>query len=198
MVSFEDQLEKIFLRVGRAYLDHQLYDIAENWFREAMEVNPHEHEPRFFLMEIYMARGNPAAARSQMNKILDQSGSIVPRDVALNRIGRIYFDFKNYDLAVQCFEEACNSNPKETGYLKNLGHAHFSRGNFEEAKAIYLDLIQRKGDDAQVFNNLGYIYRHNGEKKIALNYFQEAIEIDPEYEAALRNYQLLQKELSSE
>ncbi|MCH7591127.1 tetratricopeptide repeat protein, partial [PVC group bacterium] len=167
VVSFEDQLEKIFLRIGRAYFDHQLYDIAENLFREAMEVNPHEHEPRFFLMEIYMARGNPAAARSQMNKILDQSGSIVPRDVALNRIGRIYFKFKSYDLAAQCFEEAYNSNPNETGYLKNLGHAHFSNGNFEEAKVIYLDLLQEKGDDAQVLNNLGYVYLQNGKKKIA-------------------------------
>ena len=72
-----------------------------------------------------------------------------------------------------------------------LAMYHQERGEMEEAETLYRNILDINEKSADAWHNLGYIELfHYGDPARAVEYFDRALEADPDMEAARVNRQL--------
>lgn len=72
------------------------------------------------------------------------------------------------------------------GYLK-LGNDYMSRGDHYNALANYLEALERKDDNALLFNNAGIIYSAKNNHRKAIECYDRALKLDPGFAQAHYN-----------
>lgn len=117
---------------------------------------------------------------------------------AHNVAGRVYYEQKNYDAAFKSYSRAMEMNPGKGMYHNNAGTCLFSVGKFEEAAMAFKKATEIDKYDVDAECNLGSAYGAMGENykiqnnpqkanemfTIAIQHFQKATQIDPNYKSA--------------
>ena len=106
---------------------------------------------------------------------------------ALNNLGVIYINLKEYLKAKECFEKAIEINPNYADAHFNLGGTFYTLGEFQKAKGCYEKVIEINNVHLKANNNLGIIFHKLGEYQKAKECYEKAIEINPNYENAHYN-----------
>jgi Tfp pilus assembly protein PilF len=136
------------------------------------------------LGEAYLREGNTAAALREFKK----AEALTPDDYFLHYdLGLAYLSKKRYDLAIEHFQKAVDLNPDYAPAVNSLGNAYAARGDWDQAIKYY------KQVSANVFyatphyplSNLGLAYYHKQEYTLSERYYQEALEIQPNFVNAL-------------
>ena len=70
-------------------------------------------------------------------------------------------------------------------------------GKYEEALDQYQRSLGIKPRQAKVYNNMGVLMAKKGRLDIAIEYFQKALVIDPEYVSAKGNFKIALEEKQS-
>ena len=78
-----------------------------------------------------------------------------------------------------------------------LGLYYLKHKNVETALEYFKKTINLKPDHGAALNNLGALYLFNGDKKLAKNKLESAIEYFPSYMDANHNYNLLNEKTVS-
>ena len=68
-----------------------------------------------------------------------------------------------------------------------LGAANFRISHYSKAIEYFRKVIQLKPDYAEAYNNMGAVYKDNGDLTAAIELFEQAIELNPNYADAYRN-----------
>ncbi len=71
--------------------------------------------------------------------------------------------------------------------LYEIGKRAFDENNFEEAKESLSELLKEKGNFADVYNMMGFIFHDNGRTDEAIEMFKKALVINPAYTDAALN-----------
>jgi|AntRauTorckE6833_2_1112554.scaffolds.fasta_scaffold05336_5 signal transduction histidine kinase len=118
----------------------------------------------------------------------------------LNNIGVSYFKLKEYQRALEYFEEfdsLTTLSAENISLPVNLGFIHYELGNLEEAERQLMRIMNFEGDDydqralgLSTFK-LGEIYAQKGEFAQALDYFNQSIEVYEQYQNELEKVQSL-------
>ena len=175
--------------LGYAYAKAELYDDAINHYQKAISINPDPEWTSIVcqaLGAIYAGeKGNIEAAVStyQAGIILD------PKNYDLYiALGDIYMANYDLDQAIHSYCDAVVLNPdEERGYSK-LGVALWEKDYLEEALVAYHKAIEINPDNAFSQNNLGILYLDGLEDaNEALEYFEAAINLNPNYTLAYFN-----------
>jgi len=120
----------------------------------------------------------------------------------LKNKGKEFFDAKNFEEAINCYEKAALLNPDEAATFKGWGDslarlAEIKKDDalYREAFAKYEQAAQIKPDDAVVINNWGYtlvgLAKIKGDETLYLGAsakFEQAVRIDSNYAVALSNW----------
>lgn len=93
-------------------------------------------------------------------------------------------DMGRYQKAIQQYEAALHIRPCSTLY-SNMGLCYQRTGNYEASEAAYLNAIKANEKNAFAWNNLSALYFRRGEYTQALDYAEQAIEIDAKMPQAL-------------
>ncbi|MBI4615662.1 MAG: tetratricopeptide repeat protein [Planctomycetes bacterium] len=130
----------------------------------------------------------------------------------LYQIGLNYFNEKEYERAIECWEGAIFFDPENFRAWTFMGLAHCEMGRMEEGIRLYRKALDIEPRYAKAWNLLGNAFRTTGELFRAVEAFEKANEIDPgniaiaynlaityfevmEYEKAIRLFHLvLEKE----
>ncbi len=115
----------------------------------------------------------------------------------LLELGRENFALQNYGLAERYFREAVANRTDNASAWAGLAASYDQLGNFEDADRAYKALVDLKGDDPRVLNNLGYSYLLRGDYKKARSYFNRAQQANPGLEEVQGNLHLLSKVAAS-
>lgn len=83
------------------------------------------------------------------------------------------------DDAIQAFHDALEVDPDSTKVLALLGLAHFRGGQFEDARPIYEQLVERAPTDASHRLNLGLVYLKLGDGSLAIDALEASRALDP-------------------
>lgn len=175
--------------LGYAYAKAELYDDAIEHYQKAIALNPDSEWTSIVcqaLGAIYAgSKGNIEAAIStyQAGIILDPSNY----DLYI-ALGDIYMADYDLDKAIHSYCDAVTLNPdEERGYSK-LGIALWEKDYLEEALVAYHKAVEINPENAFSQNNLGILYLDglmNAEE--ALEYFETAISLNPNYTLAYFN-----------
>ena len=74
------------------------------------------------------------------------------------------------------------------------GEELFAKGEIEQARRCFLDALEENADDKQALNDLGVLSFHTNETAQAVEYFERALAIDPDYEECRRNMTIMRQQ----
>ncbi|MHB0959666.1 MAG: tetratricopeptide repeat protein [Pirellulaceae bacterium] len=87
------------------------------------------------------------------------------------------FAHERWDLAAQAFENVLTREPENLSAWVRLAYARHMQGHYDPALAAYLRVCQFDGRPRQwALYNIAAVYALKNEKRMALDYLQEAIE----------------------
>ncbi|MFM7015387.1 MAG: cytochrome c3 family protein [Bacteroidota bacterium] len=104
------------------------------------------------------------------------------------RIGESYQQLGNVSDAKSYFELAYQLAPLIPDFGNKYASALAINGDYESARKIYLSIINRQPKYAPAYCNLGYLLLvKDKNQKSALENYNKALALDPDYESALSN-----------
>lgn len=175
--------------LGYAYAKAELYDDAIEHYQKAISLNPDPEWTSIVcqaLGSIYAEnKGNVEAAVStyQAGIILD------PKNYDLYiALGDIYMADYDLDQAIRTYCDAITLNPDDARAYSKVGIALWEKDYLEEALVAYHKAVELSPENEYAQNNLGILYLDGlADAEEALEYFEEAIALNPNYTLAYFN-----------
>jgi tetratricopeptide (TPR) repeat protein len=93
-------------------------------------------------------------------------------------LGLIYYDRRNYNEAIEIYNEAIKNGIKNALIYHQLGHALFSAGKTDEAIQSFEEAIKIEPNQFMPYEGLGEVYSSKKEFNKAIKYYSEALNID--------------------
>ena len=133
---------------------------------------PREELPAEQRAEIYMARGNYAAA------ILAYQQSNLKSALVMNGIGMAYHHLYALDEARKSYLAALALNPRFAAASNNLAAVYYGQHNYGEAEHWYKRAIKHSTESAVIYCNLGTAYFAEGKYKQGVKAYRKAFAMD--------------------
>ena len=175
--------------LGYAYAKAELYDDAIEHYQKAISLNPDPEWTSIVcqaLGSIYAEnKGNVEAAVStyQAGIILDPTNY----DLYI-ALGDIYMADYDLDQAIRSYCDAITLNPDDARAYSKVGIALWEKDYLEEALVAYHKAVELSPENEYAQNNLGILYLDGlADAEEALEYFEEAIALNPNYTLAYFN-----------
>ncbi len=101
--------------------------------------------------------------------------------VALNQLGTIAYQTKQFSQAEEYFRAALKQDPDQYAPLVNLGGALLALGKDKEALAVNLEAVKTMPGDALAHSQLGKNYYYLGQFDDAVRHLKQAEALDPSH-----------------
>ena len=187
--------DSILNNLGRRLFESENYLDSLFWFDKSLELNPNRqyvlNNKINSLNEIgrnYIDDQNPKEALIWFDKALE----LAPNEVyLLNNKGLALAQLGNYEEALIWFDKALGEDPEYTTSLENkvntlnsIGGKFLDLENPEEALIWFDKALEINPEALGVLNNKGLAYYELGENEKAIASYEQALEIDPNYQLA--------------
>lgn len=103
------------------------------------------------------------------------------------RIGRAFVLNNNFDIAKKWYNKAVYIMPNNLDFINALGGVLINLNEIESAKQILQSSIAKNPKQTEPLTNLGFLYAKQNDFIQAINYYNQALKLDPDYEQALLN-----------
>lgn len=123
----------------------------------------------------------------------DHTSLMGDNSARLLQLGKENFADRNYGLSEEYFRKAVEMRTDSAAAWAGLAASYDQLGNFKLADRAYKQLVDLKGNDPRVLNNLGYSHLLRGDYKKARHYFSRAQDANPALEEVQGNLHLLEK-----
>lgn len=100
--------------------------------------------------------------------------------------------------AQRVFEQMSADYPELSGPLTNLGILHARAERWDEARVALSEAVARNADNKVALNWLAHTYREDRQAERAEQYWQQALDVDPQYTAAHINLGMLYEEVMAD
>ncbi|MFN3410738.1 MAG: tetratricopeptide repeat protein [Exilispira sp.] len=117
---------------------------------------------------------------NEAKKILDELPEKLKEDWQYYFLfGKLNYEQKNYEMAINNLSKAYNKNPKNIDILLILAEISFLINKFNDAIRYYLTILKLNNNIPKAYENLGLIYYKLGKKKESFNAFLKANKLKP-------------------
>jgi Flp pilus assembly protein TadD len=207
-LEFDDKNKDALDKIGEIHAEKGNYEPAEVAYQLALKLDPKNANALEGLGLIQLKSGKQAEAKQSLAAAVAIDPSLWR---ACNGLGLIADKNGDYVQASQYYESALKTKPDMPMLMNNLGYSKYLSGDLQGAMQLFeaasrIDakydsawlnqglVHARLGNDAtaiqafmhvlneaDAYNNLGYIYMMNGKTPAADEYFQKAISLSPTY-----------------
>lgn len=132
-----------YLDQGNEFFKKKDYVKAENAYREAAQLSPKSATPLVQLALVYLARGDLAHGRSNLEKALELSPESNEARILLASTARRQAD---YDRSKQLIDEGLKRHPNDPELLNQLG-LHYAAQQEKEKSAITFERLLSKHEN---------------------------------------------------
>lgn len=135
----------------------------------------------------------PRTDAERLAKALPFPGATESFDFGRNylSLGFVFFDRGYFEQAEVFFRQAAKDDPDSAEALYGLGSAYLQQQKASEARDCFQRALQLRtsypGTKPDAWNNLGILAAREGNTDTAIQYFQQALQIDPDHTIALLN-----------
>ena len=153
-----------------------------------------EEAVKFLLLSVKVAPDNIgaigalAAAYDEIGEhrktveLYEKALEIAPDNpVLLNNFGYSLIERdERLEEALQMVTRALEAEPENGAYLDTLGWGYYKLGEYDKAHDYIKKSLAEREDSAEVLEHLGHVYEKLGETELAIQFWQRAIELEPE------------------
>ena len=154
---------ELYLYLGSMYNVAQRSDLAEQAFKKGLAAYPDFLEALYNLGYTYQARFTQGHALADLQT------------------------------AQSYYEQLLSIDPRYLNALNNLGNLYYAQKQYDKAVVVYQRLARFGPGMVEGHYNLGATYLMTGDATKALEAFEDALKIKPDYPAALQYAQQLRK-----
>lgn len=133
-------------------------ELAIEWYQQALNQKPNDPDLLLSLGDAYRkVETGGGQALSNYKKAAELS---IDNSLALSRIGKLWYDARNYELALENWEKAQSADPSNPLPYKDLANAYFYSGRMEQAKTNiekYLSLSDKGTEDQIRYATILYL-----------------------------------------
>lgn len=163
---------------------------AEALFRKAIELSPEFTLARANLGNLLIQTGRFDAGVN----IYKEGITLYPENAELlNGLGYQYFVHGDAKQAAEFYDEALRLQPGFTRARVNLAYAKTELGDFQGAEREFESLVAADPRNVDCLLELGNLNVKMGRFEEASKYYGQALEINPQFEAARKNLEALQE-----
>jgi hypothetical protein len=148
-------------------------------FKQILYQKQNEFFTYFFAGDLERASLTVGSTLEIVDQILPEFLPVFPDDLWLQQV-RAY-TFKNYAMLMRAYN-------REDEFLRGLS----------EAEKMFRAVRDQDPEDAGAWNGLGSVAALRGEYKKALDYIEKALEICPQYDAALRDKEMVLQRINKQ
>jgi Flp pilus assembly protein TadD len=160
--------------LGLLWLQKRAYPQAEEMLKQAAQADPNRWEAHNGLGVIADLRGDYAAAQAHYQAAL----ALLPNSPQLlNNLGYSHYLARHWPEALQALQQAVSHDPGYAAAWHNLGLLYARMQRYDDAAQALRHVM----NDAQAYNDIGYVCMMDGHYDSAENFFQEAISRAPSY-----------------
>lgn len=168
---------KIYFILGLIYEEQDKFKDAEEMLIRALEINPADTQAYLALGMMYLEKEE----YDKSEEILKKGIVIKPHAWELYlMLAMIYRKKGEFDKLREILESKAGNNSE---VLCELGWFYMDREEYDKAVDVFIQLLnmdslRRKIRDREIYNNLSFLYREQGEDKLSEEFFRKAEEIN--------------------
>ena len=125
-----------------------------------------------------------AAADSQAGPLIEQLKADPANAALLSKVGNIYYDAKQYPVAIEYYERSLRSQPSDTSVRTDMGTAYWYNGDADTAIAEFQKVLSYEPTKANALFNLGVVkWKAKNDPAGAIAEWQKLLAMNPGFEA---------------
>jgi len=186
-IELKPDYSTAYNNLAGAYDEIGKLDKAVDAYKKALELKPNYAIVHNNLGHTYIKLNNISAALEHLNKSIKIDPYFFS---AYNNLGNAYIKQNNFDEAIKNLEKAKSINPEAAKTLNRLGYAYYKNGNTDQSLSNLKLAIEEVSDNkikSEINYNLGLVYYNLKDYTNAIDKYQEAIKLKPDYAEAHRN-----------
>ncbi|MCC5628799.1 tetratricopeptide repeat protein [Nostoc sphaeroides CHAB 2801] len=192
VLELEPNNGKAYNNLGNALRRQGKIDEALAAHQKALQLNPNDAEAYVGIGNVLNAQGKSEEALASHQKALQLNPKLA---IAYNGLGNALRQQKKLDAAVAAYEKAIQLNPNYATAYNNLGNALREQKKLDAAVAALQKALTLPDDNSRTpttphtaaHTALGLSFQEQGELKQAIDHFDKAEEIDPNFVYASNN-----------
>lgn len=200
---------EVLYRIGGIHHSRENHRLADLAYRWALKLEPRNAAAGAGLGVSLMQQRQYAAAEQQLRDVVINTGQAPWR--AYNALGILADMDGDAEQAEKYYQEALNIQPRSAVILNNLGYSRYLVGEWDDAREALrtalredpgyelawrnlglvharqgdyefaLQALARTGDQAEAYNDVGFVTMMEGDYAQALTFFNEAMRLSPSY-----------------
>ncbi len=187
-----EDVEGIF---QKSYAGHRAgrFAEAEKGYRQILEITPEWGQAMSALGMLYLDQNRPDKAIP----LFEKAAGLNPPDLsACYQLGRLKQMENDHQGAIPIYRQMLAQQPEAGLVWNNLGVAYRETGQTEEAMKSFRAAVRFASGMAEAWNNLGVaLDEQGGQVEQALEAYQKAIDIQPDYVSPHLNTGILLQKL---
>jgi tetratricopeptide (TPR) repeat protein len=170
-------------QLGAWYGERKRMEEARESFEQALTLDPNNSAAMFNLMKVFRARNDTSGAVARLRTQI----AIVPNNAAFHVIlGQLLGGMKDFTRAEEELNKALALQPTSATY-GSLTVVQLSAGKLDAAIATTDRWITAQPNDVMAYMNKGSLMERKGDPDQALQLFQKALQIKPDFPVAANN-----------
>lgn len=175
-----------YVLTGDCYKEEGKNEIAEQWYRNAWNMDFTHASPYSKMIQLYGAWDGAAEKAALVPELVKKTEQLFPDGPQENMLYCIYRDAASAYSAAESYEEgkaycykAISMKPELTAANIDLAYIHAYQKDFTIAEKIFKDLLQKDKKYYEVRFGLAWLYEQADRKNDALLEYEECIQLRP-------------------
>ncbi len=184
-IALDPQYAPSYLNLGALYFHQGLYDDAQKMFKKVIALNPASSQGHYNLGMVFNKRGDEEQAFIHINKALDLSPD---NQDALFFLMHYYEKHRSSEELVEVYNRLVNMPIEGKAVIHSkLALIYDMAGDYKLALREFKNAVSNDHENAEYYNNIGVLYAKLRFFDKARQSWQQALDVDAEYEEAKNN-----------
>lgn len=174
---------------GLLFYEQNKINDAEKLFLKAIKIDP-------ILKEAYNSLGNLMSKKKDYLSAIKYFNQVLALDenfyLAYYNRGNVFRKLHEFQAAINDYNKTLEFDKSLQEVYLNLGICFLELHDHKNALAIYNKGLSL-GENAEILSNIGVVYKNLGDSKLARNFFEHALRIDPDNFVHHRHLSLITK-----
>jgi tetratricopeptide (TPR) repeat protein len=168
---------EVAAEVADYYADSDRSELAEQWYRMALKVDPNYWGARLSLSKLLLDQGRFEDATTLLERARDEG----VQDIRLQAyLADAYRQANQFDRAIEAINKVIAEYPKNEEYVFIRGRIHFDRGNYETAREDFNRAYELNPRFHDAYFYVGRTAHATGDFSTALKIFRHVLDYMPE------------------